>query len=379
MRSSFGAFAWVWARPWWSEKKLGDSGTRSASYGLSAIREESARMNLIGVVEHHGYAVVAGGMLLTAAGIPLPASVLLLAAGAAAHPTPGHHGVMTQGLNLGLVILLAWAGASIGDTLLYLGGRWTGWWLLAGMCRVSVDPENCIFRSSDYFYKRGPRTLLFAKFVPGLASMAAPLAGSLNMRFWRFVRLDMLGALGYVAAWTLTGYLFSRWIQDIVWWVQQVGHAMLFVLLAVVVGYVAMYLVSLWRAREYRRVPKVSALSLTERLKNFDPNRLVVIADVRSHGYYDPGMQRIKNSIRVEPNRLKEELVALREFMAPECEIYLYCSCVRDTTSKRVAHMLEKENCRTTVIEGGLKAWVKAGGDLESVPEEDLRKLPQFD
>lgn len=336
-------------------------------------------MDLIGVVEHHGYAVVAIGMFLTASGLPLPASVLLLAAGASAHPNPLHHDAMHQGLSLWRVLLLAWAGASLGDALLYFGGRSMGWWLLAGMCRVSVDPENCIFRSSDYFYERGPRTLLFAKFVPGLASMAAPLAGSLNMRLSRFLRLDLTGAAAYVCAWTLTGYLFSRWIEDIVWWVERVGHAMLFVLGALVLGYCTMYLVSLWRAREYRRVPKVSAQALSERLKDLNPNRLVIIADVRSHGYYDPGMQRIKNSIRVEPNRLKEELIALRDFMAPECEIYLYCSCMRDTTSKRVAHMLEKENCRTTVIEGGLKAWVKAGGELESVPEEDLRKLPQFD
>ena len=106
---------------------------------------------------------------------------------------------------------------------------------------------------------------------------------------------------------------------------------------------------------------------------------LVVIADVRSHGYYDPGMQRIKNSIRVEPHRLKEELTALREFMAPECEIYIYCSCIRDTTSVRVARSLAEENCRTQVIEGGIKAWIKAGGALELVPEGDLQKLPRFE
>jgi rhodanese-related sulfurtransferase len=209
--------------------------------------------------------------------------------------------------------------------------------------------------------------------------MAAPLAGSLNMRPWRFLRLDATGAALYVTAWTLTGFLLSAWIERVVWFVQSLGHMMLFVLLALVVIYGCMYVVSLWRAREYRKVPKVSAVSLAERLRTVDPNRLVIIADVRSHGYYDPGMQRIKNSIRVEPHRLKEELLALREFMAPECEIYLYCSCVRDTTSKRVAHMLGKENCTTTVIEGGLKAWTKAGGELELVPESDLQKLPRFD
>jgi len=51
---------------------------------------------------------------------------------------------------------------------LYLGGRYTGWWLLAAMCRVSMNPERCIFGSAGYFYRRGPRALVFAKFVPGL-------------------------------------------------------------------------------------------------------------------------------------------------------------------------------------------------------------------
>ena len=133
------------------------------------------------------------------------------------------------------------------------------------------------------------------------------------------------------------------------------------------------------RARKYNEIEKISAANLNERLKTLSPDRLVVIADVRSHNYYDPGMQRIKNSIRVEPTRLKEELLALREFMAPECEIYLYCSCIRDTTSKRVAHMLKQENCNTQVIDGGIRAWIKAGGELESVPASDIQHLPRFE
>ena len=336
-------------------------------------------MDLIGVVEHHGYAVVGLGMFLTAVGVPMPASVLLLAAGASADPNPAHHQAIHHGLHLWVLLPIAWLAAVAGDTMLYLGGRYTGWWLLAGMCRVSVDTENCIFRSADYFYRRGPKTLLFAKFVPGLASLAAPLAGSLGMRMLRFLRLDAVGALAYVSGWMLAGFVFSPFIEDIVRWVQRVGHAVLFGVGALALVYAAMYGFSLIRAKAYRKVRKVSAVNLHERLQNVDPNRLVIIADVRSHGYYDPGMQRIKNSIRVEPHRLKEEISALREFMAPECEIYLYCSCIRDTTSVRVAHLLEKENCRTTVIEGGLKAWVRAGGDMEQVPAGDVRHLPQFE
>ena len=327
-------------------------------------------MSLIGVVMHHGYAVTACVLFLAAAGLPLPTAAVLLAAGAAVHG---------GGLSLWGVLLLAWGAAFLGDGMLFLGGRYTGWWLLAWMCRVSVNPEACIFSGANYFYRRGPKTLLFAKFVPGVGALAAPLAGSLNMRGSRFVSLDALGAFLYCGTWIAIGYSFSGFLERILHDLERAGDAVGMLVLALAAIYIAVVVGFTLEARRYRRIEKIPAATLYERLQRQTPDKLVVIADVRSHGYYDPGMQRIKNSIRVEPNRLKEELEALREFMAPECEIYLYCSCIRDTTSVRVAHMLGKANCRTKVIEGGLKAWVKAGGALESVPEADLHKLPQFD
>lgn len=327
-------------------------------------------MGILGIIAHHGYAVVALVCFLASAGLPLPISIVLLGAGAAAHSS----------LNLFLLIPLAWFCAVSGDSVLYCGGKYTGWWLLSGLCRMSPNPESCIFRSAAYFYRRGPKTLLFAKFLPGVASMAAPLAGSLNMRYSRFVRYDAVGVLAYVSAWTMTGFLFNRFISDIVRWVQELGHAVAFCVLALLIAYGVMYLIVHIRNRKYRMIERVSALDLHTKLQGgHNPDRLVIIADVRSHGYYDPGGHRIKNSIRVEPSRLKEELIALREFMAPECEIYLYCSCIKDTTSVRIAHMLQQENCKTAVIEGGLKAWIKAGGEIEMVPATDIEHLPRFD
>lgn len=328
-------------------------------------------MGLIGMIQQHTYAVVAVILFLAASGLPVPTSIVLLAGGATAHQTGAH---------IWLLLPIAWAAAVCGDTLLYFGGRHTGWWLLTGMCRFSINPEGCIFSSSAYFYRRGAKTLLFAKWIPGLASMAAPLAGSLNMRFPRFLRLDAAGVSGYVAFWLGMGYLFSSIVTQIMAWVQRLGHAFALIVTLMVVGYAISLIIFSIKARKYNKIDKISAEDLQERLQAASSNNtLVVIADVRSHNYYDPGMQRIKNSIRVEPTRLKEELLALREFMAPECEIYLYCSCIRDTTSKRVAHMLEQENCKTSVIEGGIKAWLKAGGEMESVPLADIEHLPKFE
>ncbi len=327
-------------------------------------------MNLLEIVAHHGYAVTSIALFVTCCGLPLPVSVVLLTAGAAAHG---------GSLNLGLVLLCAWGSALAGDTLMYLGGRYTGWWLLTGICKFSLNPEACIFGSARSFYERGPKTLLIAKFVPGLATVAAALAGSLNMQLRRFLTLDGCGVLFYTAGWSLTGFLFAPFLRDVVRGVQRVGHATAATMGAMVVLYILWLVASSLRDTRFSSIEKIAAADLYERMRTSTHDRLLIIADVRSHGYYDPGMQRIKDSIRVEPSRLKEELDALREFMQPECEIYLYCSCAREATSVRVARMLEQENCSTKVIRGGMKAWVKAGGPLEPVPAGDVEHLPRFD
>ena len=321
------------------------------------------------VIAQHGYWAMALKMFLASAGLPIPTAILLLLAGSAAA------GGTLRG---SMVLLVAWAAALAGDILLYFGGRYTGWWLLAVMCRISVNPQSGIFTSSAYFYRRGAKTLLVAKWIPGLAAMAPPLAGSLNMRFRRFLRLDTAGTAIYVATWVAVGFLFHSYIRELVARVERLGHVMLMGALLVLAGYALYVLLVSLGARRYNPIENISAASLHQRLQTPDTDRLVVIADARSHNHYDPGMRRIKNLIRVEPGRLQEELVALREFMAPEREIYIYCSCVRDTTSKRVAHALKQANCNTRVIEGGIKDWIKAGGELENVPSSDVQHLPRF-
>jgi membrane protein DedA with SNARE-associated domain/rhodanese-related sulfurtransferase len=327
-------------------------------------------MSLAAWVAAHGYASVLGLLLLSALGLPMPAGLALILAGAA-----GHRGLLQMHILIPLAILTE----SIGATTLYTGGRLTGWWLLGRLCRLTIDPEHCIFRSADFFYERGPRVLLIARFLPGLNSMAPPLAGSLNMRWWKFWRLDITGAVLHVCVWTGVGYFFSRYVKVVTDALGVVGHVAMGFVLLVLLGYAGLWAFVSLRDRRYRNVHRIAPDEVVRRLENPDPSHPIVIADVRSHGYYDPGMLRIKNSIRVEPNRLGAELDALRETLAPECDIYVYCSCVRDATSIRIAHVMETRGTKVHVIEGGLRAWLKAGWPTELVPAGELRHLPRFD
>ena len=329
-------------------------------------------MNLLEVIAHHGYVVTSLVVFSACCGLPLPLSVVLLTAGAAARG---------GSLNLGLVIVCAWSAALAGDLVMYVGGRYTGWWLLTNICKFSLNQEACVFGSAHQFYKRGPRALVIAKFVPGLAEVSSVLAGSLSMRPRRFLVLDGVGILLYVTSWSVAGFVFARFLRDAIRWVERVGHVTAAMLGGIVVLYVLWMILSLLRETRLPKVEKIHAKDLHQQLQKAKPEKLLIIADVRSRGYYDPGMLRIKNSIRVDPGRLLEDLQVLEEFMLPQpdCEIYLYCSCAHEATSMRVARMLQGENCTTKVIRGGLKAWVKAGGPVEPVPHDDVEHLPRFE
>jgi rhodanese-related sulfurtransferase len=72
--------------------------------------------------------------------------------------------------------------------------------------------------------------------------------------------------------------------------------------------------------KKYRIMPRVQVQELAARLAE-EANR-VQIVDVRSHGYYDIGAERIKGSIRIEPNNLEEEI----KHLPKDKDIYLYCT-----------------------------------------------------
>src|SRR5579862_7407994 len=183
---------------------------------------------LLTTLAHHGYALVFSMLLAEAVGFPFPASIALVAAGA---------GVASHTLSGPGVLLAAMAALLVGDTAQFWLGRSAGWALLGFLCRLSMNPETCILRSAESFYKRGKLTLLIAKFIPGVNTMAAPLAGSMKMRFWQFLRLDSLGAGIYALAYLAIGYLSRDFLAAILSGFHAAGRAMETVIIIAIVAY----------------------------------------------------------------------------------------------------------------------------------------------
>ena len=269
-------------------------------------------MNLLTLMARHGYALTFSLLLAEAIGLPFPAAIALVAAGAAvaAHTLWGP-----------LVLGTAVAALLLGDTVQFWLGRLMGWLLLGFLCRVSINPETCILRSAESFYKRGKLTLVVAKFIPGVNTMAAPLAGSMKMRFSQFLRLDFLGALLYSVTYLLVGYLSRDFLAAILRGFHAAGRAMEGVVVSALVVYAVYRIVQYRKHKMYRVVPRVQVQELAARLASEDSGK-VLIVDVRSHGYYDAGAARIKNSIRIEPNNLDDEI----KHLSKDKDNYLYCT-----------------------------------------------------
>src|SRR5580693_10464944 len=244
-------------------------------------------MNFFLLMARHGYVLTFGLLFAEAIGLPFPASIALVAAGAA---------VASHTLSGPGVLLAAITALLLGDTVQFWLGRYMGWLLLGFLCRVSINPETCILRSAESFYKRGKMTLLIAKFIPGVNTMAAPLAGSMKMRFGQFLQLDFAGALFYSLTYLSVGYLSRDFLAAILRGFHAAGLAMEGVVIAALVVYTIYRVVQYRKNKVYRIVPRIQVEELARRLASDEAIR-VLIVDVRSHGYYDSGTARIKGSI----------------------------------------------------------------------------------
>jgi len=310
----------------------------------------------------HGVLVLSLAVFLQALGLPVPVAVGLILA--AAESARGH-------LSVSGVFGGALAAMVAGDALMYLLGRKTGWWLLGTLCRISLNPESCVITSADTFHRRGRSLLVVAKFLPGINTMAPPLAGSMHMRFWSFLWLDATGSMLYIGAYFTVGFLCADAVASVIRLYEHFGHLTTAVVLIALTAYALWLLWSTWKARGLGKLVPHAPARIVARDMGADE---AVVFDVRSHGYFDPGAVRIPGASRVDPNALRANL----EKFSKDRQIYLYCTCQRQATAVRVARDLLKLGLKVAVIENGLRGWRAAGLELQPVPPEDVTALPFF-
>jgi len=263
---------------------------------------------LIRLVERHGYALLFFWVLAEQGALPIPSAPLLIAVGAL---------IRTGSLHPAAAMACCLAGALAADIVWFHFGRTRGKRVLRFICRVSLEPDSCVRQTETAFLKYGLKTLLIAKFVPGLNAVAAPLAGDSGVGVARFLAIDSLGIVMWSGAYLAVGYLFSDQIEDALRYAQQLGSGVL-ILLA---GLFAAWL--LWKVVQRRRfLRKLEAARITpEELWNrMGSGENLYIVDLRTT--LDNDWPSIPGAIRLS----FEDLTSSSKQIPRDREIILYCT-----------------------------------------------------
>lgn len=278
--------------------------------GWRVRQNEAAMHEGIQFLIRHGYAVMFVCVFIEQMGLPLPAIPFLLAAGALAGAGQ---------LNLTFAIGLAVAASLLSDMVWYEIGRRHGTKVLNLLCRISLEPDSCVRRTENVFARHGARSLLVAKFIPGLNTVAPPLAGIFQMRLSRFLLFDGLGALVWVGAFVGLGYLFSDQIEQVAAYALGLGTWLVVIVVGGLAAYIAWKYVQRQHFLRQLRIARITPEELKQRL---DAGEDVVIVDLRQSLDFEAEPQTVPGALHM----IAEELEQRHQEIPRDRDVVLYCT-----------------------------------------------------
>src|ERR1700719_99713 len=184
---------------------------------------------------HYAYLIIFLWVLVEQTGIPIPSVPVLLTAGTLS----ATHRVSWIAITLAMLLACV-----VADTVWFALGRRFGNRVLKLLCRLSFEASTCVSKTEGYFSRRGPVTLLFAKFVPGLSTVAAPIAGQTGMPFERFLLWDLAGSVLWAGAYLLAGRFFGDLASRSTRFFHLLGHSAVGLVLLMVFALLASALIS---------------------------------------------------------------------------------------------------------------------------------------
>ena len=257
----------------------------------------------------HGYSLLFFWVLAEQLGAPVPTIPLFLAIGA-----------LSGAARMSIVwaALLAVFAALLADSVWYWLGRTKGIRVLQLLCKISLEPDSCVRRTEGAFEKSGAWSLLIAKFVPGLSTVAPPLAGIIQMRPRRFLLFDSAGAALWASAFLGVGYVFSEQIEDVAAYAARFGRGFgvfLMGMLALYVAYKALV------RRRFLRELRIARITAEELKKKIDAGEELVIVDLRHSVDFEANPETIPGAVHLDAQNLQKS-----DSLPRDREVILYCT-----------------------------------------------------
>jgi membrane protein DedA with SNARE-associated domain/rhodanese-related sulfurtransferase len=302
-----------------------------------------------------GYAGVFLFVFLEQLGVPIPAFPVLIAAGAL---------VASGGLNMMACVGVALIAALLADNIWYGIGRAKGTSVLLLMCRLFWKPDACVNRTKILFVQYGSKTLLFAKFVSGLSTLAPPLAGITQIPFTRFILFDGLGAFIWAVPPLVVGSYLQKGLGSF-----EAQLSIQMPSLLVICGVVLLVILG-WRYLHRRTYRNELGDALSdgihpEELKQMiDEARDVFVLDIRDEVNVKANPVGIANASWIPYSALLERIKEL------PCDkpVIVYCDCPQAQAAVSAAKVLKDHGVAfARPLLTGLRGWKKSGFETVAI------------
>src|ERR1051326_2134405 len=325
-----------------------------------------------------------GALLAHQLGIPIPAFPLLIWAGAVSYGDP---------LQVAQAFVIATLAGVVGDLPWYFAGRRYGYRTLKLVCKVTLSPDSCVRQTESAFDRRGPSMLVVSRFLPGIETVAPPLAGALALPVGRvilydaagrappaagrprprpappppalpvgrFILYDAAGSALRAAGGLALGLVFHGEVGWLLDRLTALGTNAVLLLGVLLGGYVAWRFAQRWRFLRSLRTARISVHELNDmKSRGEDP----VVLDVRTAAHRRLDGRQIPGAHPVDLDALESTL----ERVPRDGEVVVYCACPNEATAAKVALKLRARGFRRVrPLGGGIDAWMSAGLAVERI------------
>jgi membrane protein DedA with SNARE-associated domain len=199
--------------------------------------------------------------------------------------------------------LLCVLAALAGDGIWYQLGRTRGRPILRRLCSLSLSPDSCVSRTEGFFKQNGLKSLLVAKFVPGLNTVAAPLAGMLKVPPLRFIAVDLAGITIWAGSAMAVGRAFRTEVEWVIEWLAAFGRTGVLILAILLAGWLTLKAVERWRFYRLLERSRISAPELKQRLERGEN---IAVVDLRSDLSYHVDGVKVPGAIWITPDDFEE-------------------------------------------------------------------------
>jgi len=157
--------------------------------------------NIEEIAQQYGYWAVFLGIMLENIGIPIPGETVTLAGGFLAG---------SDQLNYWIVLGDAALGAALGGNIGYWVGRSGGWSLLLALGKLLRVQEDRLLSLKQQFSANAAKAVFLGRFVALLRVFASPLAGIVEMPYWKFMVYNTSGAIAWATIMVTLSYFAGQ-------------------------------------------------------------------------------------------------------------------------------------------------------------------------